>query len=348
MKKVLLVSDYLLHYRIAMFNLLCDKIDLTIAHSSNISDSNFKFSEHKISLKFRGSFVNYENLPDLSEFDIVIFEFKLGCWPIYKNLLRKRSYKLFIFGIGVSAGYEKRYDHEKVLNIIRKFILKHVDGAIFYDRYPFTKWIARGINPRKLSIAYNTVPLDPEFNIKDKTFESFIFIGTLYRQKKIFDLLYAYKYLVEKHGLNIPNLEIVGNGDEYDSVSKWVLREKLKTKIVLHGKINNDKELRPIFSRAIACVSPNQAGLSVQKCFSYGVPFITAYNAITGGEISSIINKNTGFFYDNTVRGLCGVLDKIILKEVDIIEMSLKCNVFYKNFRSVDIWKNGFLKNIIK
>lgn len=348
MKKVLLISDYLAHYRIEMFESLCDKIDLTIAHSSNLSTSGFKFSEHKISLKSRGPFIDHENLPNFNDFDVVIFEFKLIGLPLYKSLFSKRNYRLFVFGIGVAASYKKYYDHDKVYNdIIRKYILKHVDGAIFYDRYPFSKWISKGIDPEKLSISYNTVPYDKQFDIRNKTFDSFIFIGTLYKQKKIFDLLTVYKKTFERFGDNTPALEIVGDGEEYDKIAEWIKLEELESKIIMHGQINDENILRPIFSRAIACISPGQAGLSVQKCFSYGVPFITSYNAITGGEISSIIEGETGFYYNNSIKGLEKVFDKILLKKVDISEMSSKCYVFYKNFRSKEIWKKGFLENII-
>ena len=348
MKKVLLISDYLAHYRIEMFESLCDKIDLTIAHSSNLSTSGFKFSEHKISLKSRGPFIDHENLPNFNDFDVVIFEFKLIGLPLYKSLFSKRNYRLFIFGIGVAASYKKYYDHDKVYNdIIRKYILKHVDGAIFYDRYPFSKWISKGIDPEKLSISYNTVPYDKQFDIRNKTFDSFIFIGTLYKQKKIFDLLTVYKKTFERFGDNTPALEIVGDGEEYDKIAEWIKLEELESKIIMHGQINDENILRPIFSRAIACISPGQAGLSVQKCFSYGVPFITSYNAITGGEISSIIEGETGFYYNNSIKGLEKVFDKILLKKVDISEMSSKCYVFYKNFKKKEKKKKGFLENII-
>lgn len=348
MKKVLLISEYLVHYRIAMFESLCDEINLTIAHSSDLSISDLKFSQHKITFKFIGPFLIYKNLPNLNDYDIVVFELKLSSIPLYVNLLKKRNYKLFVFGIGVSASYKKHYDYEIKLNSLRKNVLKLADGIIFYDRYPFTKWIARNINPEKISISYNTVPPDNEFKIEEKTFENFLFIGTLYKQKKIFDLLIAFKIAVNNYGNNIPNLEIIGDGEEYANILNWIKEEGLTDKVILHGKITEVEVLRPIFSRSIACISPGQAGLSVQKCFSYGVPFITSYNAITGGEISSILDGVTGFFYNNTIEGLVDIFEKIITKKVDVNEMSSKCYLFYKNFRSVDIWKKGFLKNIIE
>lgn len=346
MKKVLFVSDNLEHYRKPMFESLCKRIELTIAHSSEITRFEYKFSQRPITLKTKGPFTLYENLPDFNEFDIVVLPLSLRCWELFATLFRKRSFKLFIFGIGVSASYNRHYDQSKKHNIIYKYLLKKVDGAIFYDQYPFTKWVSNGIDPEKLSIAYNTVAYDYKFDINKKTFESFLFIGRLYKQKKVFDLLFAYKLITEKFQEKTPLLEIVGDGEEFQKIENWIIEEKLEDKVILHGQLNDADMLRPIFSRSIACISPGQAGLSVQKCFSYGVPFITSNNPITGGESSSIIEGVTGFYYDGTIDGLVNVLSEIASGKADIKDMSHKSHTFYKNFRSVDIWRNGFLQNI--
>lgn len=346
MKKVLLVSNYLEHYRIPMFESLCDRIELTVAHSSNTTNVKYKFLQYPITLKSKGPFTIYGNLPDFNNFEIVILPFDLRCWELFVSLFRMRRFKLFIFGIGVSASYTKFYDQNKKYDIVNKYILQKVDGAIFYDKYPFIKWVSKGIDPKKLSISYNTVSNDEKFDFKNKSFESFLFIGSLYKQKKIFDLLSAYKIVVDKFDGKVPNLEIVGGGDEFDKIKAWIKQENLVDKIILHGQLNNEDSLRPIFNRGLACVSPGQAGLSVQKCFSYGVPFVTSYNAITGGESSSIIEGETGFFYDGTIDGLVHVLGKIIMHKEEIKKMSIKSYTFYKNFRTVSIWSKGFLQNI--
>ncbi|WP_449437266.1 glycosyltransferase [Pedobacter steynii] len=184
--------------------------------------------------------------------------------------------------------------------------------------------------------------------MKNKTFESFIFIGSLYKQKKIFDLLYAYEEVIKNLDGKVPKLEIIGDGDEYENIKEWIIMKGFNELVILHGNLNKDEDLLPIFNRSIACISPGQAGLSVQKCFSYGVPFITSFKAITGGEITSIMNGVTGFLYDSSISELSKILLRIISGEVDIKSISTKCFHFYNEFRTVDIWKEGFLKNILR
>mgnify|MGYP003608147481 CR=1 FL=1 len=346
MKNVLIISDRLEHYRIPLFNLLCDSVNLTVAYSNDIENGIIQFSEHKIKVINKGPFIVYKNLPNFELFDIIILPFNLRCVELWKQIFKKRKFKLFIFGIGVVASYGKLYDQKNGLDFLRSFIIRKVDSAIFYERYPYVKYVANGISPSKLSIAYNTVFPNPYFDFATKEYKSFIFVGSLYKQKKIFNLLEAYLLAYKKSNSIIQPLEIIGNGDEFEAIHKWISDNNLESKIMLHGQINDDMTLLPIFNRAIACISPGQAGLSVQKSFSYAVPFITSENPITGGEAFSIINGVNGYFYNSSISALADILLSFSDEE-KVIEMSKKAYIFYSNFRSVEIWKRGFLENII-
>ncbi|WP_299837362.1 glycosyltransferase [uncultured Tenacibaculum sp.] len=345
-KKVLLAGiDGLTHYRVEMFDMLCENYELTIAHT-NDALPNTKFSQVKVYPNKKGPFFTVKDLPKLSEYDVVIFSFNIRILNIYLELFKKRNYKLLFFGIGVSASYHNQYDENKKLDKLRRYLIKKSDGAIFYEHYPLIKYQSLKIDPNKLHVAYNTVVSPKSFKFSNKTFESFMFIGTLYKQKKIYDLLHAYELLYSKLKDRTPRLEIVGDGDEYNNINSWIHEKGLNGKIILHGKITNEEDLLPIFERALVCVSPGQAGLSVQKSFSYGTPFITTKKAITGGELFCIINQVNGFIYNGKVEDLSKLMGNIAERIYDIESISKNALMFYSNFRTPDIWKNAFVEAI--
>ncbi|MEO9281595.1 glycosyltransferase [Acinetobacter sp. WA-87] len=341
-KKVLFISDKLEHYRIPLFNLIADKVDLTIAHADQ-TQPNTVFKQEKLSIQHKGPFIYYK-VGSLDKYDVVIYPFNARVINLFLESFKKTNYKKGIFGIGVAASYTKSYDQKTLLDYLRVFYLKKFDFAIFYENYPLIKYKALGIESSKMSVAYNTVAENSEFHIQNKTFESFLFIGSLYKQKKIFTLIEAYHQLL-KIDENILKLEIVGDGDEFDNIKNYIAEHSLEKNIILHGKITSDKELLPIMQRAVVCISPGQAGLSVQKCFSYGTGFITTKDAITGGEAFSIINNVNGNFYNGTTEDLTKVM--LLYRDENYAKnISNNAYLFYKHYRNTDVWVKGFLENI--
>lgn len=342
LKKVLFITDKLEHYRIPLFNLITNNIDLTIAHSSKHHE-NTLFKQQQFEIQKKGPFTYYK-IPNLSEFDVVIYPFNIRSLNLFFESLKKSRYQKGLFGIGVAASYTKFYDQPSLLDHLRIFYLKKFDFAIFYENYPLIKYKALGIDSSKMSVAYNTIAENPDFHIQNKTFESFLFIGSLYKQKKISTLIKAYHRLL-KIDENILKLEIVGDGDEFDNIKNYISEHSLEKNIILHGKITSDKELLPIMQRAVVCISPGQAGLSVQKCFSYGTGFVTTKDAITGGEAFSIINNVNGNFYNGTTEDLTKVM--LLYREENYAKnISNNAYLFYKHYRNTDVWVKGFLENI--
>lgn len=341
-QKVLFITDKLEHYRIPLFNLIANNVDLTIAHSSKHQE-NTLFKQQQLEIQNKGPFTYYK-APNLSQFDVVIYPFNVRSLNLFYESLRKSSYKKGLFGIGVSASYTKFYDQRSILDYLRIFYLKKFDFAIFYENYPLIKYKALGIPSSKMSVAYNTVAENPDFDIKNKHFESFLFIGSLYKQKKIFTLIEAFHNLLKNNKKQL-KLEIIGDGDEFLNLENYIKINKLENNIILHGQITSEDKLLPIMQRAAVCISPGQAGLSVQKCFSYATGFITTKDAITGGEIFSIIDSVNGNFYDGTVEDLTKVMS--LYYEPDYTkQVSMNAYNFYKDFRNTQIWMKGFLENI--
>ncbi|UJH67023.1 glycosyltransferase [Allomuricauda sp. SCSIO 65647] len=241
---------------------------------------------------------------------------------------RKRNFKVIFWGIGVRASYKTNYGEKTIWDKVRFYFMRKSDAVLFYSSDPIKRYLDEGFEREKLFVANNTVEVLPIQNLERK---NLLFIGTLYQQKKIYVLLENY-LTAYKENSKIPQLDIIGDGDEYDNILGWVKENGLANKIFLRGKIFDEKKLSHYFSQALACISPGQAGLSVLKSMGYGVPFITSESAITGGEIFNIENDASGILYENHDQ-----LKEIILETVHnkakYIEMGNRAKEHYHQYR---------------
>ncbi len=344
--KVLLLNPLIPDYRIYIFNLLGERIDLTVAHSGKLRvDENLNFKQKILPLRKMGPFFLYPiNLHKVCKnYDIVISEGNIRY--IDRNILILnpfRKYKWINWGIGVSASYQKTFDHDKRFDLIRYFIFKRANAQIFYSDYPINKYIQAGFNPKSLFVANNTTYINYDEN---KIFKKYkiLFVGTLYKQKRIFELLEAYKqYLNLNLNSNCLPLEIIGDGDEYENISKWIRTNGLKEKVILHGAIYDHNILEKHFREAYACISPGQAGLSVLASMGYGTPFITKKDAITGGEIFNIKNGVNGIIYSND-KDLVDILKDISTNPSKYEMMGKRAREHYLNYRKPEQMVQAFI-----
>jgi glycosyltransferase involved in cell wall biosynthesis len=339
MLKVLYITNLIPHYRKSIYDDLGKELDLTIAHTGDLADSQY-YKEIKLTPKKWGVIDYFAGEPDFNEYDVVVIWMHVMLWNLWRRLLFKSNNKnkIVIFGIGVSASYDKPYDRDWKMGSLMKQLVKRADACIFYDQYPAIKYAASGINPQKLFVVNNTVSSKAETITTRSQRDSFLFVGTLYHQKGIGILLDAYKKLSENRK-DLPKLTIVGDGPDFVNIQNFIHTEKLNVELL--GSITDEDRIGALFSKAICCVSPFQAGLSVQNAFSYGVPFVTKHYPISGGEFTSIVDEVTGYFFDGSSNNLAQVMNKI-LDNSEIDEVYQNCREFYIRFRSPKVWVKNF------
>jgi glycosyltransferase involved in cell wall biosynthesis len=347
--RVLIIQNYITHYNLPVYRLLGMEpgIDLTIAHYGKPGEkSEPGFKEIILSTGKIGPFYffNQSIYRLCNGYDVVIamgdIHF-LSLMMLGKRI--KRNYRLIYWGIGVSASYTNKLDQSKKWDFIRFFFMKGADGLIFYSDYPVNKYISKGFAREKLFVAPNTVSVT---RTSEESFEkdSLLFIGTLYKEKGIYELLSAYKAATEKCK-SIPVLNIIGSGDEYSNIESWIISNDLTSKIFLRGAIFKDIDLEPYFQKALITVSPHQAGLSVLKSMGFGVPFITRFDSITGGERFNIVNNETGIIY-NTEDELVEIICDLEKNRSKYVEMGKKATRFYMANRLPSHMVKGFLDAI--
>lgn len=338
--KVLILYNKLFHYRIPIWNLLAEKCDLTVTYSLGKVEG---FEECKFEILYLPAkiianrfCIQKDNLRKIAkQYDVVIAYGDIA-WLKFSTFPWFNKQKVIFWTLGVSASYDKGFDKQKKWDRIRTFFYNQADALVFYTDYPIKKYAAMGISEQKMFEAPNTVKV-LKLNNEIKR-DSLLFIGTLYKQKGIQILLDSYFKVCRR--LVLPHLYIIGDGDDFEYIKKWIETHNLTNEITLCGAIYNIYSKSDYLSRALACISPNQAGLSVLECMGYGVPFITSKNAITGGEIFNIHNGIDGIVMENMAE-LDIAIEDIALNPNKYVEMGAKAKKYYEQYRTPENMVQG-------
>ncbi len=346
MTKVLLIQETISHYNVPIYDLLAEKYDLCVLHSDKKCcgrEYNFKtLYVPYIRIRHFG-FLHTKNIIKIANhFDVVICMFAFSYIYFRKLATAKRNYKLIYWGIGVSASYDQRYDVDQ--SKVSRYLqwISDSDAVVFYSDYPVNKYVSLGADKNKLFVANNTVKVNKIS--PDDSRKNFLFIGSLYKQKKVMELLIQYNIAVHKNP-DIPLLYIIGNGAEKEQLEEFIRNNGLNNKIIMCGEITNDNELETYFKKTLLCISPDQAGLSVLKAMGYGTVFVTHKNAITGGERLNIVNGETGILFDdfNQISDL--LIDSTVNKS-KYLEIGNKAYQHYWKCRKPEDMAQGFIESI--
>lgn len=346
MKKVLILYNRIWPYRIPIFEFLNEKYDLTVSYSIDKSfagDVGFKVKKLP-GRQYTRFFVHKDSLHNYcKEFDVIIGYGDIGWLSLMRLLFkRNRTYKIILWGIGVRASYDSNYGEKNIWDTVRYFLMRRADAVLFYSNDPIKTYLKEKFKKEKLHVADNTVKVNRIDTAVQR--DTILFIGTLYKQKQIYSLLESFK-MAKKENDMIPILNIIGDGEEYENIKNWIIENNFEESIYLKGKIFDEDQLCHFFSKALACISPGQAGLSVLKSMGYGVPFITKKNAITGGEIFNIHHGANGVLYDIDEELKDIILD-ITQNQMKYIEMGVKAKKHYDDYRKPVDMANGIIKAI--
>ena len=304
--KVVIFNEKLMDYRMPIYNLLAERYDLTFVHSYPYKVSEepkFKIVKINQPWKLGPVYLHSNNILKLcneSDVAIVLGEIRrvmFACLPFLH-----RKFKMAYWTIGVSTSHG--LNASKRMDWLRDLIYKQAEACIFYTEYARQRAINKGYNPESLFVANNTVEVLPIERTVPK--DSYLFIGTLYKKKGLNILLEAYKKAFSRNA-DLPVLNILGGGGEYNEIQSWIKNEGLDNRIFLKGPVYDKSAKREYFQKAYACISPTQAGLSVLESMGYGVPFVTMSNSITGGERLNIHNNIDGILMDDPEE-LAGIL----------------------------------------
>lgn len=339
--KITLIENTIPEYRLPLYSLLSKSFNLQIIYSyGNVPDCNdFKLIYIPIR-KIGKFFIHKKNLVKyVRDSDIVIGMFGLSWLSIMILPFLWLKQKIIFWGMGVSGSLENKYDYsDKHLKVFLA-LLRRIDAAIFYSDYPKRKYQNLGIPSERMFIAHNTVKI-MKISVDDTKKNSIMFIGSLYKTKKVDELINQY-FLAYQTTIDLPPLVIIGEGEEESSLKDLVKRKRLDHRIQFMGAIFDEAKLVELFSRALLCISPGQAGLSVQKSMGYGVPFVTTKEAFTGGEIFDIHDGENGVLLSD-ISMISQLLIDVVINKEKFLQMGHNAYDFYWNNRTLDDMIMGF------
>lgn len=348
MKVLFLTNSKLQHYRIPIFKLVNDapNIELTLAHCGKQVVQN-EIPELLLNKKRIGSYYYISSFNEIiKDYDTILCMFYLNNISFDRVVLHKKNKKVILWGIGVPASYDRAYgDAGKMRYRLLRSFYKKSDAQLFYSDAPKKLFKEKGLplDENEVFIANNTVEVIKQ-DVDEGQKDSLLFIGTLYLEKGLQVLLDSYKEACGIDKEMIP-LNIVGGGKQFEVIQNWVVSNHLENKINLFGPVYDLNKKAEIFKKAIACVSPQQAGLSVLESMGYGVPFITSENAITGGEAFNITDGENGLRMKD-VSQLKDVLLDINNNKEKYFVMGRKAYDYYWNNRTPQIMANGIISAI--
>ena len=246
------INNYPTPQKIYLFNLLYENFkneiiffftDLSSPKRKNwkkyINDIDFPYEEietHRILNKFSkdiGSILILKKFPNFKKFKKVIISGGLNIleFQIAKSLLNlKIPYFLWIESFNLIEGNSLflpfRY-------LVRKFLFSNATSVICGSKMSVEH--AKSLGAKNVILNWTSFNIY-KFNydrIHSESFLKLLFVGRLIRRKRIFDVLKALK------GLDEYKLDVVGSGNLYNSLKKYVQEKKLQ--VEFKGEVDYEK-----------------------------------------------------------------------------------------------------------
>lgn len=345
-KKVIILQLYIPEYRVPVFSKLAEIYDLTVVFTKvDSSPENVPYKRVKLEEKIFGPFVWVKGLYNICRGnDVVIYSTDLHYVNYCFIPLIPSCFKTISYGVGIRASYKTQFNlqrRKKLIDYLYKKITYSSDSVLVYFKEVLDFWNLSERTREKCFETRNTVEV---ISIKNKTNYNrkyFLFVGSLYKEKEVDKLIIAYNNAYRVNMVdNFPSLIIIGNGSQIEDLKSIVAKFNLGNRIIFKGAIYDESEIANYFEKALICISPNQAGLSVPHSMGYGVPFVTIRNAITGGEILHIKDGYNGILMNN-INELENVLTDVHLNRKKYLQMGDNAFQYYNQYATIDRMVNG-------
>lgn len=337
-KKILIIYNFLLHYRKPLFNFLSKDYDVTVLHSGKqtVSDEDL-YNEIIVPIKNIGPFKLQIGLNKeiKNNYNVIIALFDLSfLYTIYSIFIHCKSTRFILWGAW--------FTNSLLANKIRLLLTKKVDASIYYTYQSMQEFVKRGINQDNLYVANNTVDVGKRIKAYENNNKTrILFVGSLDKRKENDILIKAFANII----FEIPEdivLTIIGDGPEYEKLRYLTKQFKIEKRVIFLGRINEPERLKKYYTESILSVSYGQAGLSVLQAMGFGVPFLTKNNAVSGGEITNIKHGINGLLCTNSIDSLENTLIYATNNIKEMQKMGENAYYYYTKYCTIENYALGF------
>lgn len=339
--RVVILQARLPHYRRDFFNALADHCEVVVIHSGSASArAKDRFAEVVVPYCSVGPFRVQRGLARairLNHPDIIVAGDDLR-WVgvLCAKWLHRRRVPWVWWGLDRSRN--KTWEFVKL-----RFIVSRSDQAVFYDSETMKYCLSHGVSEDHAIVANNTVHVPNARSFHSYPAKNcFINVGTLDKRKRNDVLIRIFKGIRQKTGLEL-KLVLVGDGPEREFLMRVIEEEGLERCVTLTGRIEDPLKLEKYYKEAIASVSFGQAGLAVLQSMAFGVPFVTARNAISGGEITNIVQGLNGILCEDNAESLEKCLVELASNTDRARELGRNASEHYMKCATIDNMVRCFL-----
>lgn len=249
------------------------------------------------------------------EFDVLVL---LGSYYSLTNWLsaplgRMRGKRVIWWTIGQRAGEPSRLQRWLKLQFLRLS-----SSVLFYGHRDRAEAIADGMDPDRLHVVYNSMPLPADLDpppdsetealrralFPDASLPVLLYSGRLREGRQIDLLLRAASTLNDEH--SPVNVLIIGDGPARASLEQLARELGIKEQVHLEGSCYDPDRLARLFHASDLCVAPGGIGLLCIQALGHGLPCIThddPYGLEPGGhggkgpESEAIVPGRTGLLF---------------------------------------------------
>lgn len=336
--KLAILYGPLMHYRIALFDALCDHYDVTVFATSNEGPQNgLRFGVEVVAPRKLGRFQFQPGLRRRlrqDRFDVCIVFLDVAYLSALGVVFFPVARRTFVWGVWLTAA--------ELANRLRLAAIARSEGAIFYCQHHLEEVAARGADCEKLYVAPNTVGM-PETVLPSAgtVRNSILFVGTFAARKGLDRLVRIFASLLPQLRQEV-RLVLVGDGPERARLEALISDLGLGTRVEMPGRVNDPAELAPYYSRALVAVSLSQAGLSVLQSMGFGVPFLTILGSLSGGETLNIVDGVNGFLVENSDKAITEGLLASTRDPQRAAAMGVAAQDHYLRYATIGNYAQGF------